>query len=248
MIAKPIHTEIILPSKFTLTEILDKYLPQVPEGSVVAVSSKIVSLCEGRVADYDESKKDSLIQSEAELFLPRDESIYEHSFTVLNSTLIAVAGIDESNSAGNFVLWPMDPQKTANSVREFLVKKYGLKKVGVIITDSTSFPMRYGTKGIAIAHSGFEALNDYRGSQDLFGHTFEVSVANIAEGLAAAAVLVMGEGTEQTPLAVMSDLPFVKFQDRNPSVQELDSLKLTIQTDLFEPFLNNGKWQKGGQD
>jgi len=247
MIVTPIKTSRVLPNRQTLIQLMDEHIESIQEGSVLAITSKIVSLCEGSTVPLDQDKKDELIEQESDFFTPREESVYDHSFTILNNTLIAVAGIDESNSAGTFILWPRNPQETANLVRKYLSAKFGLKDFGVIITDSTSYPLRLGTKGICIAHSGFKSLNDYRGTKDLFDHTFEVSVANVSEGLAAASVLVMGEGTEQTPMALIKELPFVKFQRRDPTPEELKELKLTVETDLFESFLNNGKWQKGGR-
>lgn len=217
------------------------------DGSILAITSKVVALCEGSVVPLENADKEELIKQQSEFYLPRKESKYEHSFTFLNNTLIAVAGIDESNAAGTYALWPQDPQASANQARKHVAEKFGLKKVGVIVTDSTSFPLRYGTKGISIAHSGFKALNDYRGQKDLFGHEFEVSMANIAEGLAAAAVVIMGEGTEQTPMAIISEASFVHFQENNPTEEELVSLRLTLENDLFEPFLTKAPWQKGGR-
>jgi len=142
-------------------------------------------------------------------------------------------------------LWPEDAQKTANQIREHLVKKFKVKKVGVVITDSTSTPLRLGTTGIALGFSGFEPLNDYNGTKDLFGRPFEVSWANVAGGLAAAAVLAMGEGTEQTPMALIKDVPFVKFKTTNPTKEELAGFNIPINDDLFAPFLNKVKWLHG---
>ena len=177
---------------------------------------------------------------------PPDVSDYGYHFTITKNTLISSAGIDMSNGNGNYILWPANPQKSANKIREYLVKRFGLKKVGVIITDSSVYPLRYGTLVVPIRHSGFVARNDYRGQPDLFGRPFEVSISSVAGGLAAAAGLVMGEGVEQTPIVVMEDLKFVEFQDRNPTKKELDDFYIPINSDdLFAPFLQNAPWQKG---
>lgn len=137
-------------------------------------------------------------------------------------------------------------QQTANHVREYLKQRFGLNRVGVVITDSTCHPMRRGTAGIMLAHSGFIAVNDYVGQPDIFGRLFDVSQADIAGGLAAAAVLQMGEGAERTPLAVLSDLPFVTFQDRDPSAAELAAININPEDGLFAPFLKAVTWLKGG--
>jgi F420-0:gamma-glutamyl ligase len=68
----------------------------------------------------------------------------------------------------------------------------------------------------------------------------------VANGLAASAVVVMGEGTEQTPIVLMSDLPFIDFQDRNPNQEELEALTISRDEDLYAPFLNGADWKKGG--
>ena len=105
--------------------------------------------------------------------------------------------------------------------------------------------MRRGSTGITLAHSGFSALNDYIGKPDLFGRPFTVSLADVADGLAAAAVLQMGEGRERTPIAILSDLPFVEFQNHDPKKSELKKMTISLADDLFGPFLSSVKWQKG---
>ena len=129
-----------------------------------------------------------------------------------------------------------------------MAARFKLKNVGVLITDSTCQPLRRGTVGITLAHSGFLSLHDYIGTPDLFGRPFTVSQANIGGCLASAAVLVMGEGTEQTPFCIMSDMPFVTFQDRNPNQNEIDLQRIPIEEDLFAPFLTNIEWEQGQRD
>jgi F420-0:gamma-glutamyl ligase len=68
----------------------------------------------------------------------------------------------------------------------------------------------------------------------------------MADALAAAAVLVMGEAAEQTPLALIDDVPFVEFQDREPSLEELRKARIEIDDDLYEPLLTSVHWHKGG--
>lgn len=245
MIVKPVKTNKIVPAGPDIFGVLDEYLITLSEGSVVVITSKIVAICEGRVVPVGSVAKEELIKKEAQYYLPSGISKYGISFSITKNTLIPMAGIDESNGNGNYILWPKDPQKSANQIREYLVKRFGLKKVGVIITDSTAMPLRYGTFGIVLAHSGFVATNDYRGKKDLFGREFKVSISSVAGGLAAAAVVVMGEGDETTPIAVMEDLPFVQFQNRNPTKKELDQFYISmLDEDLFAPFLNNMPWQK----
>src|SRR5579859_3751226 len=91
-----------------LYAILDKCLPKLEEKSVVIITSKIVSLCEGNVIKDDgKISKKELVQKEADYYLGDDyPTAYGHIITIKNNMLILSAGIDESNTGGYFVLWP----------------------------------------------------------------------------------------------------------------------------------------------
>lgn len=247
MIINAVKTRKVVAGSGSIFELLDESLAGLKEKSVVAVTSKVVAICEGRVVPIGKVKKDELIKQEADYYLPRTLSKYDFSFAISHNTLIPMAGIDESNGNGNYVLWPKDPQKSANQIRAYLKKRFGLIKVGVVITDSTAIPLHWGTNGIGIRYSGFAPANNYIGTPDLFGREYKVSKSNIVDSLAAAAVLVMGEGTEQTPIAIVKDVPFVQFQDHNPTKKELDGFYIEHQKDdLFAPFLRNMGWRRGG--
>jgi len=246
MIVRAVKTQKVLPNTCTLFELLDEFLSEVQENSIVAITSKVVSLCEGAVLSLDSIDKDELIRREADKFVVLPANDYNITFTVVKNTLMPNAGVDESNAAGVYVLWPRDPQATANAVRAYLCKRFGLKHAGVVITDSTARPLRWGMGGIAIAHSGFKEVRDYRGETDLFGREFAMETAAISGSLAAAAVLVMGEGAECTPLAVVEDVPFVEFQDRDPLPEELEALKISVDNDLYAPIWSTVPWKAGG--
>jgi F420-0:gamma-glutamyl ligase len=229
-----------------LTTLLDTYLNQFEEKQILAITSKIVALCEGNTIPLDEVDKKQLAVEQSDYYLP-SEGKYGFHFTITQNTLIPMAGIDESNSGGCYVLWPKNAQKTCNEIREYLCQRFSIEKAGVIITDSTCQPLRRGTAGICLAHSGFDALNDYVDQPDLFGRSMRVTQSGISSGLAASAVLCMGEGAECTPLAVISDVDFVNFQSRNPSGEELQQLRIPMEDDLFAPFLEAVTWRKGNQ-
>ncbi len=229
----------------SIYDIIDGSLPHVHEDSVIAVTSKIVSICEGSVISYSEIDKEELVVKESNLYLPASLSKYGHHFTITNNTLIPMAGVDESNGEGYYILWPRDAQKTANNLRKHLIEKHGLKNLGIVITDSTCQPLRRGTTGISLAHSGFKALRNYIGKPDLFDRPFGVTQANIAGGLAAAAVLAMGEGTEQTPICIISDLESIDFNQNDPAPEELAEITISLDEDLFAPFLTAVNWKQG---
>lgn len=247
MRVRAIHTPKVTSGSITLFDLLDQRLVNFPERGVLALTSKLVSLCESHTVAVDQVSKDQLAIEQSTKHLPVDLGGYRYRFTITGNTLIPAAGIDESNADGQYVLWPKDAQATCNAVRAYLSERFNCQEVGVIITDSTSQPLRRGSVGICLAHSGFLAANDYIGKPDLFGRAMHITVANVSGGLAAAAVLAMGEGAEQTPLAVISGVPFVQFQDRDPNEAELAFIHLKLEDDLFAPFLTAVSWQPGGQ-
>ncbi|MDP3941752.1 MAG: coenzyme F420-0:L-glutamate ligase [bacterium] len=260
----PYKTHKVSQNDTSLLALLDRYLPDdVPERSVIAVSSKIVAICEGRVVkikgtaasaegfgepkeeELHRKEKDVLISREAEWYLPSSENPYGVSITIKNNVIIASAGIDESNADGKYVLWPKNPQKSANTIRVHIVNRLSLREVGVIITDSRLSPLRWGVTGVGIAHSGFRAVNDLIGKPDIFGRPLHVTKVNVLDGLAASAVFVMGESNEQTPIAVLSDIPHIVFQDHNPTEKEVAMLKISMEEDIFSPILKKAPWKKG---
>lgn len=214
-------------------------LPTLTERSIVAISSKAVALCQGRTTS-DQTSKQDLVKKEAEYYLPAEENAYGISLTITHGILIPNAGIDSSNGNGSFVLWPDNPQQAAEDLRNILANLHNLTHVGVIITDSKTSPLQWGTTGVALAHSGFEAINDYIGESDIFGRILEVSKSNIRDGLAAAATVVMGEGNEQTPLVLIEDLPFVKFTSTPQT-----TAAIPLDDDLYAPLLTAVDWQTG---
>lgn len=235
----------IITQKNTLFHILDEAIPSLQEKSIVAVTSKIVAITQGRLVAIDNADKDELIKNEAAYFLPRSSNPYGVSLTITNGTLIATAGIDESNADGKYVLWPENPQKAANEIRAHIKERLALSDVGVIITDSKTTPLRWGVTAIAIGYSGFVPVKDYVGTEDLFGRKFAFEKMSIIDNLASAAAVVMGEGAESTPLAVITDLPFVQFVKNDPTKEELKSLRITMGEDLYGPLLKSVEWKKG---
>lgn len=227
-----------------LYQILDRYLKKPKENSILAVTSKIVSLCEGNVIPISEKiDKKELVYEEADYYLPKEKNKYGIILTLKNGLLVPTAGIDESNCDGNYVLWPNDPQKSANQIRKYLRIKYNLRHFGVIITDSKTSPLRWGTTGIGIAYSGFSPLNNYIGKGDIYGRKMKITRANILDGLAVASVLVMGEGSEQTPMAMIDDLYNVKFCDKNPSQKEIENLSISPEDDLYGDLITSVRWK-----
>ena len=240
-----LRTHAITAQDHDLGTLLDAYLPALEAKSVLAITSKIVSVTQGRLVKTSAADKHALVEAEADYFLPPGQSRYDVALTITGRILIPNAGIDESNGNGYYVLWPRDPQQVANALRAYLRQRFALDQVGVVITDSTTTPLCWGVTGTAIAHSGFLALNNRVGHPDIFGRPLSMTQVNIANALAAAAVLVMGEADEQTPLAVLSEVPFVQFQPNDPTPAELAGLHIALEDDLYAPLLKSVSWQKG---
>lgn len=244
MIVKAYKTKRIVKGD-DLFKILDKYLPKLSDNEIVTVTSKIVSICEGRIIKEGTIDKDELISKESQYFLPRDKNPYNVSLTITHNILAASAGIDESNGNGYYILWPKNPQASANSIREHLCKRLNKKYIGVILTDSRTTPMRWGVTGIALAYSGFKGVESLIGKPDLFGRKLEYTTVSVMDNIASAAILEMGEANEQKPLAVIGDIPMVHFVSHNPTQKELDEIKITMKEDLYGEFLKKAAWKKG---
>lgn len=238
-----IKTDPIGPSAPNLEELVDRYIPTITNRSIVAITSKVVSICENRIVKIGSVDKRQLVRDEADYYLPPELNPYNFSVTVKSDILIASAGIDESNGNGYYVLWPKNPQASANALRQYLSVKHHCS-LGVIITDSRITPLRRGTIGIGLAHSGFAALKNYIDKPDIFGHKLLYTYANILDGLAAASVMMMGEGDECTPLALIEDVDKVDFQDRSPTIKELHPLRVPLEEDVYSEMLKTIPWQK----
>ncbi len=243
-----IKTPVIRPKTHDIERLIAEYVPVFPEASVLAVTSKVLSLCEGNVVPIGQANKDEIIQSEAEFFLPRTNSKYDVYLTIKHNMLVPSAGVDESNTDGYYVMWPKDPQSSANKIWSFLRNHFKVSQAGLIITDSTSSPLRWGVTGTCVSYSGFSGINSIIGQPDLFGREMRMTKINIADALAASAVLCMGESNEQTPLALLEDLPLVHFSDSPPSRKELSDIRIAIEDDLFGELLKSVQWRSRTHD
>jgi putative folate metabolism gamma-glutamate ligase len=247
MIVTPIKTDLVKEGD-NLFEVISKNIKKLPEESILVITAKIISVCQGRVVEKktdNKSEKHELIKKEADYYLDALESKYDVMLTIKNNILGINAGINESNANGKYILWPKDVQNVANDIWKFLRKHYSIKKVGVIITDSKIFPLKWGIVGTAVCHCGFKALYDYRSKKDIFGRKLSMSQINIAEALAVSAVLEMGEAADKLPLCIIEKVSKIEFQDRVPTQKELKNLIINIKDDVFAPVLGKTDWKKG---
>jgi F420-0:gamma-glutamyl ligase len=206
MQVRPVRTRVYKEGE-NLETFIAEHLSGVPNGSILTVTSKIVALSEGRTADI--SEKQRLIASESDY---AKETKYV-TLTIKDGMVMPNAGIDDSNADGKIILLPKDSFAAAEKLRTALQLRYGIEKLGILITDSRVMPLRAGVVGVALGYAGFCGIRDYRGTPDIFGRTMEITQTNIADSLATAATLVMGEGGEQQPLAVVTEAP-VQWNER----------------------------------
>lgn len=201
---------------------LDRSGEALRDGDIVVIAQKIVSKAEGRIValagvEPGPEARELAVQTErepaaAQLILDESSEILRrHPAAIIarhrTGHVLANAGIDASNVEGGedsaVLLWPVDPDASAREIRAELGASFK-GRVGIIIADSMGRAWRIGTCGTAIGCAGLTVLDDRRGlDQDLYGRTLQATVIAIADSIAAAAVLAMGEGAEGTPAALV---------------------------------------------
>jgi len=200
-------------------------------GDVVVATHVIVSRAEGAVIDLETIKPSKFAQiiSETANKDPRlVEVILRSSKSIVRmrkgkliteskqGIVCANAGIDQSNVPGNSVvaLLPDDPDKSAQQIRKRIFEILE-KDVAVIVSDTHGRPLRHGEINIAIGTSGFTPLRDQRGENDLFGYKIRVKRTAIADELACAAELVIGQTNEGIPVAIIKGYDYPKSETAN---------------------------------
>jgi coenzyme F420-0:L-glutamate ligase/coenzyme F420-1:gamma-L-glutamate ligase len=214
-----------------ILESIDSAGLKIEDRDVLVVSDKIVATSEGRIINFDSvkpgrkakelAKKYSLEPPYVELVLKEAEEIFggvpKALMTLKNNVLIANAGIDHKNAPENSAcLWSINPNETTKKIWKAISKKTG-RKIGLILVDSHVNPMRVGTVGFALGIAGFKPIKDCRGSLDLYGRKVLITRINVADDLASAAHLVIGETTERTPLALVRGAPVEITDDYDPN-------------------------------
>lgn len=196
--------------------------PEIGSGDIFVVAQKVVSKAEGRIVQLDTIEPSSMalhwaeehgkdprvvevVLRESRRVVRMDRAILitetHHGFVCANS------GVDSSNAPpGTVVLLPVDPDRSAEALRERLETAFGVR-VGVVISDSFGRPWRQGLTNVALGVAGIEALADCRGQRDSFGRTLQVTMIAVADELAGAAELVMGKN-RQVPVAVLQGFAF----------------------------------------
>lgn len=188
-----------------VTMIGDKIGPILEPGDIVVVTSKIVSKAEGRQISAAD-REDAITSQTVRVVASRAHAggvtrIVENPLGLV----LAAAGVDSSNTPdGVVLLLPVDPDASARAICESLRSNYE-PQIGVIITDTLGRPWRQGQTDVAIGAAGIRVLEDLRGLPDANGRRMDVTVAAVADEIAAAADLVTGK-TGGLPLAIVRGL------------------------------------------
>jgi coenzyme F420-0:L-glutamate ligase/coenzyme F420-1:gamma-L-glutamate ligase len=185
------------------------------DGDIVVVTSKVVSKAEGRVV---RTPREEAIDAETVRLVAQrgDAKIVE----TRHGLVLAAAGVDASNTpTGTVVLLPEDPDESARRLLKALRARPGAQ-VGVVITDTLGRAWRIGQTDTAIGAAGIRPVLDYRGSADTFGNPLEVTLAAVADEVAAAADLVKGKA-RHVPVAVVSGLADLVTAEDGPGAAAL---------------------------
>jgi coenzyme F420-0:L-glutamate ligase / coenzyme F420-1:gamma-L-glutamate ligase len=189
--------------------------PGLRDGDILVVTSKVVSKAEGRVAAM--SRDDAIAAETVRVVARRGPTTIaqtRHGF------VMAAAGVDESNTApGTVVLLPEDPDESARRLRKALRTAPGVS-VGIVVTDTFGRPWREGQTDTAIGAAGVLPTRDYRGETDAWGNVLEVTVAAVADEVAAAGDLVKGKA-RQVPVALVRGLSALVTDADGPGAQAL---------------------------
>ena len=189
--------------------------PDLRDGDILVVTSKIVSKAEGRMVTA--SREQAIEAETARVVARRGATRIAQTRHGLD---LAAAGVDESNTApGTVVLLPEDPDESARRLRKALHARTA-RTVGVVISDTMGRPWRAGQTDNAIGAAGVRPVRDYRGEADTFGNILEVTVAAVADEIAAAADLVKGK-SRGVPVAVVRGLDGLVTEQDGPGAREL---------------------------
>jgi coenzyme F420-0:L-glutamate ligase/coenzyme F420-1:gamma-L-glutamate ligase len=190
-------------------------------GDVLVVAHKIISKAEGAVVDLDQvkpsanaielAKRTDKDPALVEVILQQSKKIVREVHGVLIcenhlGLICANAGVDRSNAgAHQAVMLPQDPDHSARQLHQALHQAFDVN-LPILVADTHGRPWREGAVGICIGIAGMDPFLDYRGTQDLYDYEMQTEIECVADELCAAATLVMGQGNEGVPLALIRGL------------------------------------------
>ncbi len=220
------------------------------DGDIIVVAHKIVSKTEGRTVKLSNVKPSQKAQALGkatkrdprlvELVLRETKRVVKATpeILIVENALGFVcinAGVDKSNVQGEetFVLLPVDPDKSAQQIRSQIRNLTG-KEVAIIVCDTYSRPFRRGQVELAIGLAGMSPFRDYHGQKDLFGYVLKVKNSAVADEIASAAELLIGQGNEAIPVVIVKGLGGVTMTEGASA----SDLYISEKEDLFKGTLS----------
>lgn len=225
----PIKTRIITPDDQIIDVLMetmrkegitlqDNDILVIAETPLGTTEGRIVKLCDVEVTIEAQklAEEFSLIPAIAELVIREADEILggiqNVVLTIKDNTLMANAGVDKSNVPPGYAsLLPENPKKSAERIRTEIKRRLD-RRIGIMIIDSRTQPLRLGNIGVALGVAGFSPIADDRGRLDLFGNPLRVTRRAIADNLASACTLLMGESDELIPAVLVRGAP-VEYAD-----------------------------------
>lgn len=207
----------------------EKQKTPIQKGDVIVVTHVVVSRAEGSVVNLETIKPSPFAKTTAkksekdpalvEVVLREAESIIRMRDGKLitltrHGMICANSGVDKSNVPGErtVALLPQNSDKSARQIRQEIKRQTG-KTVAVIISDTHGRPLRDGEINIAIGVAGFMPIRDRRGEKDLFDYVLKVKRTAVADELASAAELVIGQAGEAIPAAIIRGYAFQESEE-----------------------------------
>ncbi len=251
-----IRTRLIKPGDNLVKVILDAVNGQgltIEDRDILAVASKAVATVQGRMVKLSSIKpsegaeelarKYNMEPCHVELVLKEAEEICggvpRFLLTLKDGVLIPNAGVDHKNvPEGYVILWPERPHETAEKIRREILEKTG-KRVGVLIVDSRVTPLRMGTVGVTVGIAGFEPIRDFRTKKDLYDNPLLITRHAVADDIASAAHLIMGEASERMPIVLVKNAP-VDFNEKiNAGSMVISARECLLMNALAPKFRGN---------
>ena len=203
----------------------------IQNGDIIVITHVIVSRAEGNIIDLKNVTPSTFATNVAnstgkdprlvEVILRESKNIVRmHKGKLITETnqglVCANSGVDQSNVPGNSFVAPL-PENADQSAQKIRQKIRELTKmdVAIIVSDTHGRPLRHGEINIAVGTSGFEPLRNRRGEKDLFGYKIRVKKTAIADELASAAELVIGQTNEGIPVAIIRGYSYTKSEIAN---------------------------------
>ncbi len=248
--------ELIALEQFPLIEPLDDLVEiiyksiksnniQIDDNDVIVIAQKVISKAEDRYINLDEieitdeakqlanklNKNKGLMQAiinESNKIISTEKNviIVEHKLGFININ----AGIDQSNILQDknlALLLPENPSKSAKNIQRRLSKKLN-KKISIIITDSMTRPYRSGVINFALASYNIQSLVDLKGNKDIYGKKLRGTEVAVADELASAAGLLMGQSNEKKPVVLIKG-----FKQDSSETNDAFDLIVTEKEDLY---------------